>query len=129
MTTTMTRTLDTAKVTRVMRQFDTPADPGWCGWRIHRSTEDPGHVLITCDVPDSWARTMPGGATRQGIAQHLMRYAEALRQAGFGTATWNWKKQPDVLIVAPTQSAADEIAPGIRKHLTELNPDPDAKEA
>jgi hypothetical protein len=119
------RVLDTAKVTRVMQQFDRPEDPEWCGWQVHRSTQDPGHVLVTCDVPDSWARTMPGDATRQGIVQHLMRYADSLREAGFGTAMWERDGQPRVLIVATDQPVADEIAPGIRAHLTELNPKAD----
>lgn len=117
-------TLDTAEVTRVMQQFDTAEDPEWCGWRIDRSISDPGHVLVTCDVPDDWARTMPGGATLQGIAQSLTRYATALREVGFGTATWKWGQQPHLLIVAPSQAVADEIAPGIRKYLTDLNPEP-----
>lgn len=122
MTTETATALDTAEVGRVMRQFDKPNDRAWCGWVIHGSP-DPGHVLINCDVPDSWARTMPGPATSQGIAQHLTRYAEALREAGFGTAMWKWRGYPDVLIVATDQRHADEIAPGICTYLTELNPD------
>lgn len=121
-----TEALDTAKVTGLMRQFDRPENPDWCGWTVHHSTEDSGHVLITCDVPDSWALTMPGEATRQGVVQHLMRYADALREAGFGTATWERGGRSRVLIVATDQFAADEIAPGIRDHLTKLNPEDEA---
>lgn len=127
MTAIHTSDLDTAEVTRVMQQFDTPKDPDWCGWTIHRSTEDPTHVLITCDVPDSWALTMPGQATRQGIGKHLMRYAYALREGGFGIAMWQRDGQPRALIVTTDQRAVDEVAPGIREHLTELNKEaPDA---
>jgi hypothetical protein len=115
------RVLDTAKVTRVMQQFDRPEDPEWCGWQVHRSTQDPGHVLVTCDVPDSWARTMPGDATRQGIVQHLMRYAGSLREAGFGTAMWDHQGRPRVLIIAADQAAAEALAPGIRDYLTAHN--------
>jgi hypothetical protein len=118
--------LDTAEIARVMRQLDRPGRPDWCGWQVHRSTEDPGHVLITCDVPDSWALTMPGRATHQVIAQRLMRYGNALQEAGFGIAMWKWRGWPDVLIVAADQATADEIAPDIRKHLTELNPEESA---
>jgi hypothetical protein len=116
------RELDTAEVTCVMRQFDRPSR-NVSGWKIHQSTEDPGHVLITCDVPDSWASTMPGPATSQGITRHLSLYADALVEAGFGTAVWRWRGWPDVLIVAADQRYADEIAPAICAHLTELNPE------
>jgi hypothetical protein len=112
--------LDTIKVSDVMHRFDSDS---WCGWKIHGSTEDGRHVLITCDVPDSWARTMPGPATQQGIARHLHRYADALRDAGFGTAMWQWRGMADVLIVAADQATADEIAPSIQAYLTDLNPD------
>ncbi|MCO6011522.1 hypothetical protein NE236_41885 [Actinoallomurus purpureus] len=121
----MAAAVDTDKVTQVMRQFDR-GGRDWCGWKIHGSTEDPSHVLITCDVPDDWARTMPGPATQQGIARHLHRFADALSDAGFGIAMWKWRGMADVLIVAANQATTDEIAPRIRAHLTGLNPEPAA---
>lgn len=118
----MQHVLDTDTVRQIMRTFDRDGR-AWCGWKVHGSTERADHVLITCDVPDSWARTMPGPATSQGIARHLRNYADALKAAGFGTATWKWRGYDDVLIVATDQITADEIAPGIREHLTGLNPE------
>lgn len=112
--------LDRTKVREIMQRF---ADEGntWCGWTVHGSAERDDHVLITADVPSDWARTMPGGATRQGIATHIIRYGDALRDAGFGTATWLRNGQHYVLIVAVDQVTADEIAPAIRAYLDVQN--------
>jgi hypothetical protein len=119
--------LDTAEITRVMRQHDTGGDPDVFGWIMHQSAEDLDHVLISCDMSGTWQRTMPGNATRQAIMRHLARYTDSLRAAGFGTAAWSWYEKPRVLIVAADQATADEIAPGIREHLTELNPEPEER--
>jgi hypothetical protein len=112
-------TIDTDAVRRVMRRHDTDGNDVF-GWLVHRNIEDAGHVLITCDTTDNW---LPGPAMRQAVARLMRAYTESLRAAGFGTATWKYQGQDDVLIVATNQERADAIAPGIRAHLTELNPD------
>lgn len=108
----------------VMRRFDADG-ADWCGWMAHRNTEDPSNILITCDVDPEWARTMPGDATRHGVAMALHRYSAALAEAGFGVAYWT---PPGLLarglIVAADQAAADRVAPGICARLDDLNPVP-----
>lgn len=120
MTETLTTTaLDTDAVERVMAQHDADGTDMY-GWILHRNTEDPSNALITCDTTDNW---LPGQAARQAVARLITTYAESLRAAGFGTATWTWHGQDRALIVATDQGHADAIAPGIRAHLSELNPE------
>jgi hypothetical protein len=107
--------LDTDAVCRTMRQHDADGKDVY-GWQVHRNIEDPSHVLITCDTSDNW---LPGPAVPQAVAPLIRKYAESLREAGFGTATWKHK----ILIVAPTQDHVDAIAPAIQAHLSELNPE------
>jgi hypothetical protein len=120
--TTPTATVDTDAVRRSMSTHDADGKDLF-GWVVHRNTEDPGHVLITCDTSDNW---LPGPAMRQAVARLMRAYTDTLRAAGFGTATWKFQGQDDVLIVAPTQDHADAIAPAIREHLSVLNPEPTA---
>lgn len=120
---TTTTELDIAAVQQVMRSFDTPGDPDWCGWILAANTEDAGAALIVCDVDRDWARTMPGDATRHGMAMALQRYSDALTGAGFVTVYWT---PPGLhargLIVAADQAAADHAAPAMCAALDRLNP-------
>lgn len=111
--------LDTEAVRRIMAQHDADGGDAY-GWVLHRNTEDPSNAVVICDTTESW---LPGGAARQAVARLIAAYAESLRAAGFGTATWSWHDQARALIVAPDQDHAVAVAPGIRAHLSELNPE------
>ncbi|MEU6709925.1 hypothetical protein ABZ897_00485 [Nonomuraea sp. NPDC046802] len=97
------------------------------GWRRHLPIASGSHLLITCE-PNGFWRSMPGQAVRTAVALHLDGYTTTLAEHGLGVIAWGRGDQPEVLIVAADQDAADRQAPGIIDYLLVRNPPVKARE-